>query len=327
MSDDNLAPMTAQDAWPGADEWETWASDWAHDLRHDDRISEATIPVYLRGLAQFASYLAASHPGATEPRRVTAAMVQGWADSLRDAGRAAATRRTRIMGLRAFFTWVRDEPGSGYGDTDPLPTDRVVAPVPDPEAQAAARPPVSAEVLRKILNACGPTLAGYRDAAIVRVLLATGLRRAELCALDVADYDRASELLTVRRGKGGKPRVVPLSAAAARALHRYLRMRRRVAGDDGPLFLSTRTHGRMTGGAVAELLARRCAEAGVPRVVPHQLRHTWAHEVKRAGLSNEDLERMAGWSPGSVMSRRYGAALANERAREALRRLGIGDEI
>lgn len=312
--------------------WTAWQRDWTTAMHYSDKTADSTARTYERGLRQFIDYLAAHHPDATEPDRVTRPMVRGWLDSMTDAGKSPATRRVRLMTLRSFYEWLRREPGSGFTEDSPLPTSHVDAPTVDPEQQSAGRPPVDADTMRKLLRTCrARTFVDLRDEAILRTLYSTGLRRAELCSVDIDDVDLNRAALVVAHGKGGKRRTVALSSSTVLAISRYVRLRRRQPGaGDAALFLSTRPTGgrwRMTGGAIAELLSRRCARAGVPTIVPHQLRHTWAHEVKRAGMSNEDMDRMAGWSPSSNMSRRYGSAVAEERAGEALRRLGVGDDL
>ena len=73
-----------------------------------------------------------------------------------------------------------------------------------------------------------------------------------------------------------------------------------------------------------ELKAR---EAGIQgRVFPHQLRHTWAHTLKKVGMLEDELMFLAGWKSRAMVSR-YGASAAAERAREAYRQRSPGDRI
>ncbi len=83
---------------------------------------------------------------------------------------------------------------------------------------------------------------------------------------------------------------------------------------------------RMRPQSLAEMVKRRCVVAGIDVFGPHALRHAWADANKRAGLSDEDLRRMAGWS-SPLMVRRYGRALAEGRARDAHATLGTGDRV
>lgn len=321
--------LTAMPDYPQhGDEWDDWARDWALHLQHNERTKGKLTPsTYLRGLHQWLVWLHDHHPEAIRPALVERKHVEGWLGQLADAGKSTGTRRVRFMTLKSFFRWLRDEPGSDLGER--LPTDRVVAPVPE----APPKPIVTDEVMAALLRTCASAgFADLRDAAILRTLYSTGVRRDELVRVDVADLDiNAGEMMVM--GKGSKPRLVAISGSRTTlALSRYIRVRRRhPAANAAALLLTSRPspsgEWRMSGGAVLEMLHRRCDAAGVERVHPHQLRHTWAHVAKREGMSNEDLERMAGWSPGSVMSRRYGAAVANERARDALRRLNLGDRI
>ncbi len=77
-------------------------------------------------------------------------------------------------------------------------------------------------------------------------------------------------------GKGRRARAVPFGARAGQALDRYLRVRRQhVAADSAALWLGVR--GPMTRWGISQMLARRCDEAGLERIHPHQFRHTFAH--------------------------------------------------
>jgi integrase/recombinase XerD len=112
---------------------------------------------------------------------------------------------------------------------------------------------LSADELLGLLEACAraPKSVSHRqdavtrrrrDAAFLSLLYASGLRRAEAVALELADLDPVSGQLRVRRGKGRKPRPVSLPASALPALRDWLEVR----GDEpGPLFCAVLKNGRL----------------------------------------------------------------------------------
>jgi site-specific recombinase XerD len=136
--------------------------------------------------------------------------------------------------------------------------DRVIG-----ESVPAGRSVASGE-LSALLNTCRQDVAGIRDAAIIAVLYACGLRRAELVKLDRAHFEATADggRLMVQ-GKRNKQRYVPLVEGAARALADWLAVR----GDgDGPLFVvvgNRNRGGRMTTQAVYAMLKTRATAAGV----------------------------------------------------------------
>lgn len=140
-----------------------------------------------------------------------------------------------------------------------------------------------------------PSPAGARDAAIIGLLYAAGLRRAELVALDLGDYAPATGELRIM-GKGHKERLAWLNNGAAQALADWLSIR---GGDPGPLFVAINKGGklasaRMTAQAIYNLLNKRAEGAAVKAFSPHDLRRTFVSDLLDAGADIATVQKMAG---------------------------------
>lgn len=147
--------------------------------------------------------------------------------------------------------------------------------------------------------------AGRRDAALLAVLYGCGLRRSEIVALDLADYDNENNSLKVRAGKGNKERMAYIISGTAAALEAWLNVRGR---EKGPLFVRFNKGGkltlsRLTDQAIMWIFKARAQAAGITAFSPHDLRRTFISDLLDAGADISTVQQLAGHSQVTTTAR------------------------
>jgi site-specific recombinase XerD len=246
-----------------------------------------------------------------------------------------ATAHNRYRSLQAFFRWALEEELIASSPMEHMKP---------PMLGELLSPMLSDDELRTLLHACTAdhSFAGRRDEAIIRVLLDSGARRAEIAALrwtpddpDTNDVDLDARQLRVL-GKGRRERIVVIGREAVRALDRYIRYRdggsrygKRLAPHHSAylpnLWLGPK--GAFSESGMGQMVHERGLSAGLgEHVHPHMFRRTFAHKMLAGGMNETDLMTLAGWR-SRTMASRYAASAAAERAAAIAMRMSPGDSL
>ena len=229
-------------------------------------------------------------------------MLRSWLAAQHSAGASRATLARRGAAARSFTAfahqrgWLAADPGTGLGTPKvrrALPQVLRPAEIADvlasSEADIAQPPPDRTPAEAAV---------ALRDAAILELLYATGIRVSELCGLDRGALDLGRRTVRVF-GKGGKERTVPVGIPAVRAVTQWETSGRPVlvTAASGPaLFLGVRG-GRMGPRTARRVVHERLRAAGVPTDTgPHGLRHTAATHLLEGGADLRSVQEMLGHS-------------------------------
>jgi integrase/recombinase XerC len=244
----------------------------------------------------------AAQGGASGPGELTAAVLRSWLAGQHSAGASRATLARRGAAARSFTAfahrrgWLATDPGTVLG----TPKVRRALPHVLRQGEIADVLASSAADIQQAPPDRTPAEAAtaLRDAAILELLYATGIRVSELCGLDTGALDLGRRTVRVF-GKGGKERTVPVGLPAVRAVSQWERAGRPVlatAASGAALFLGARG-GRVDPRTVRRMVHERLRAAGVPTDTgPHGLRHTTATHLLEGGADLRSVQEMLGHS-------------------------------
>ena len=257
-------------------------------LKVERGLSRNTLEAYGRDLTRFVGFVVAR--GRDYVDDVTAPDVVDFLGSLAAAGLAPRSRARTLVAVRGLCKHLV---GERWLDADP-------AELIDSPRSARRLPGVLGEAGVVDLIAQPPdTARGRRDAAMIELAYASGLRVSELVALPLGDVNLNAGFVRVT-GKGGKTRLVPLGLAARTRIERYVATDRPTLIRDPrerALFLTGR--GRpMTRQGFWKALRAYAARAGIRvaggAVSPHKLRHSFATHLVERGADLRAVQAMLG---------------------------------
>ena len=249
-------------------------------------LAERTVAAYSSDLAGFFDFLADA--GVADAAAVEAPLLLRYLMSLRNRGLDARSRARHLVTLRGFFRYLVQE---RIIDTDPT---RLVD---LPKAGLKLPAVLSVDEVRRLLDAPDPvTPIGARDAAMIELLYAAGLRVSELVNLRVQDVNLEAGFVRVL-GKGSKERIVPIGSHARDRIADYVKdARGKQLGSRVSRYLFiARGSKPMTRQGFWKLLKKHAAAAGIrQKVTPHTLRHSFASHLLEGGADLRAVQAMLG---------------------------------
>ncbi|MQC48360.1 MAG: site-specific tyrosine recombinase XerD [Chloroflexi bacterium] len=283
-----------------------------HYLSAERGSSKNTIDAYRNDLGGFHRFIESNgHSDSAVEKSITRNSINEFIGDLNERRYARATVARKVAAVKSFCAFLLD-----HGDLTSNPATQVDSPrAPKP----VPKPMTTVEVdllLQEPRMYDSPEAA--RDAAMLELMYATGMRVTELVSLNLDSVHLEPAPAWVRcLGKGSKERTIPVHEQAIDALNQYL-------DDARPQLLKTRPHQALFVNRRGERLTRQgfwlilkgyAKSAGIEsHVTPHTLRHSFATHLLRGGASVRDVQELLGHA--NVSTTQVYTKLADEHLRE-----------
>lgn len=249
-------------------------------------LSRATLESYSRDLLRYAQFMD-QHGQRTASAEDTPLLLKHLIQ-LRNEGLGARSRARHLVALRGFYRFLVQEKLLALDPAKLLDIPKTTLKLPDV---------LSVEEVRCLLNAPDArTPQGIRDAAMLEVLYAAGLRVSELTSLKLQDTHLDAGFVRVL-GKGSKERIVPIGQYAREKVLFFLEHARNrlLKNRTSPYLFVARAGRPMTRQGFWKLLRAYASKAGLlKKVTPHSLRHSFASHLLEGGADLRAVQMMLG---------------------------------
>jgi integrase/recombinase XerD len=265
-----------------------WLDRYLVHLMVERGLAAHTLDAYARDLNAYLTFTAAH--GCADPTRITKPLVHDFLAAEAQSGRSAATRARRLSALRGFHRHLVLE-----GVTQDSPLEGWRGPRRVRRLPGVLR---VAEIERLLAAPDRSRPLGLRDAALLELVYAAGLRVSEVCNLPIEAIDARAALVRVT-GKGSKERLVPVGKPALAAVRAFRTAARPklVRGRQVPTLFVNARGGRLSRMGFWKILRRHCQTAGIRTgTSPHTLRHSFATHLLEGGADLRVVQELLGHS-------------------------------
>ena len=262
-----------------------YVADYTRYLTEEKRAQANTVNSYVRDLNQFRTWLMST--GTTDLRRVRKENVDAYMQYMSSKGKSPATITRSAASIRSFYQYMLQRGAVRQNPAKAVAAVKVERKY--PEILTGREVELFLEQPKCVDD------KGFRDHAMLELLYATGIRVSELISLNVEDVNLAAGF--IRCVGRGKERIIPLYAAAVKALRDYLEfIRPRIIADKGEHALFVNMNGeRMSRQGFWKIIKYYQEKAEIKKdITPHTLRHSFAVHLLENGADLRSIQEMLG---------------------------------
>lgn len=268
-------------------------------LKGQDR-SELTVKGYQSDMKNFIRWFEQTNGETFNVKAVTPTDIREYRRFLLGIEhRKASTVNRRLAALSVYMNWAKQTGLIAHDPTQdirPVPQIKSGPKYLDKKQQYALHRAIEKDVQISRLRYPKRWRVRQRDAALVVFLLHTGLRIQEMLDLQLADLEigeRKGKMI-VRQGKGGKQRVIPLNSDACKALQGWLAIRPKTDNLFVWVAVEKGVNEALSSRSVQRVVLRIGNDAGLERLTPHVLRHTFGKNLIDSGVGIEKVAALLG---------------------------------
>lgn len=260
---------------------------YRNHLKKDRKLAENSVASYLRDIEKFQSYIGEVHKKETI-LEANKTQVMSYVMHLQEKGMARTTILRNVASIRSLYNFCEKKRYIDYNPAEKLHTPRVEKKAPTVLSFE--------EVERLLIQPDRESVTGARDAAMMELLYATGIRVSELMSLNIEDVDLV--LGCIKCQATSKSRIIPIGKMAKQALVNYIGTYRKklLKGDNDALFLNYYGN-RLSRQGFWKIIKFHCKAADLmTSVTPHTLRHSFAAHLIENGADIKSVQELLGHS-------------------------------